>query len=194
MPNLTQLRLAVREIFDEALRAVDAADAVRRTARIDGQTLRIVDANIDLAANKPVYAIAIGKAALPMAIALEDILGDRFRAGLIAGPIAGQPLGRNIAMPPRKLTTHWQWCEGGHPLPTRSTLSAASEAFALLERADKECALVIFLVTGGGSAMIEWPISEDITLADLRTANNALITCGASIGEINAVRRAFSAV
>jgi len=63
-----------------------------------------------------------------------------------------------------------------------------------VKRADKERALLIFLVSGGGSAMLEWPIAEDITLADLRTANRALINCGASIGEINAVRRAFSAV
>jgi len=50
------------------------------------------------------------------------------------------------------------------------------------------------LVSGGGSAMIEWPISEDITLADLQTANQVLVNSAASIGEINAVRRAFSAV
>jgi hydroxypyruvate reductase len=53
---------------------------------------------------------------------------------------------------------------------------------------------VIFLISGGGSAMIEWPIALDITLEDLRHANHLLVNCGASINEINAVRRAFSAV
>src|SRR5207253_7459922 len=51
-----------------------------------------------------------------------------------------------------------------------------------------------FLISGGGSAMLEWPITEDITLADLRTANQTLVNCGASISEVNAVRRAFSAL
>ena len=193
MPNLMQLRLAAREIFDETLRAVDAGEAVRRALHLEGSQLTVEDALIDLG-NRRVYSIAIGKAALPMAIALEDVIGERFIAGLIVGPIAGQPQGRDIALPPRKFSTRWQWCEGGHPLPTKTSLIAAEEAFALLDRANEERALMIFLISGGGSAMLEWPIQQDITLADLRIANKALINCGASIVEINSVRRAFSAV
>jgi len=73
-------------------------------------------------------------------------------------------------------------------------LLAATEAFDLLDRADQERALIIFLISGGGSAMFESPISEDITLPDVRAANKALVNSGASISEINAVRRAFSSV
>jgi hydroxypyruvate reductase len=73
-------------------------------------------------------------------------------------------------------------------------LLAATEAFELLRRASEEQAVLIFLISGGGSAMLEWPLDEDITLADLQTANKVLVNCGASISEINAVRRAFSAV
>ena len=193
MSNLTQLRIAVREIFDAALQAVDGGDAVRRAVQFSGSSLRICDLEVD-AANQKIYSIAIGKASSSMAVALEDRIGERFAEGLIAGPISGQPRGRDLAITPRKLSTRWRWCEGGHPLPNKKSLIAASEAFALLERANKERALVVFLISGGGSAMIEWPISEDITLADLRMANKALIRCGASIGEINSVRRAFSAV
>src|SRR5436853_4427508 len=193
MPNLMQLRLAAREIFDETLLAVDAGEAVRRALHLEGSRLTVQDAHIDLG-NRRVCSIAIGKAALPMAIALEDVIGERFIAGLIVGPIAGQPQGRDIALPPRTFSTRWQWCEGGHPLPTKTSLVAAEEAFALLDRANKERALLIFLISGGGSAMLEWPIQQDISLADLRMANNVLINCGASIVEINSVRRAFSAV
>jgi len=63
-----------------------------------------------------------------------------------------------------------------------------------LGRANAEEALVVFLISGGGSAMLEWPVSDEISLEDLRTANQTLITCGARISEINSVRRAFSAV
>src|SRR5260370_37620530 len=193
MPNMTQLRLAAREMFDEVLRAVDAGQAVRRAVHLEGSRLTVQDAAIELA-NRRVYSIAIGKAALPMALALEDGIGERFIAGLIVGQNAGQPLNRNTPIPPSKLSARWRWCEGGHPLPTEASLSASAEAFALLERANDERAVVIFLISGGGSAMLEWPIQEDITLADLRMANKVLINCGASIVEINSVRRAFSAV
>ncbi len=194
MPNLTQLRLAAREIFNEALRAVDAGAAVRRAVRLEDLRLSVCDTVIDRPTQRPIYAIAIGKAALSMAIALEDILGERLGAGVIAGPMARQPQVGTLASLPRKLITRWKWVEGGHPLPTKHSLSAAHECFDLLKHANEEGALLIFMISGGGSAMVEWPISEEITLGDLRTANKALVNCGASITEINSVRRAFSAV
>ena len=185
MPNLTQLRLAARDIFDETLRAVDAGEAVRRAVHLKGSQLTVQDATIELS-NRWIYSIAIGKAALPMALALEDAIGERFIRGLIVGPVRTP----EACVPPSR----WQWREGGHPLPTKTSLFAAEEAFALLDRANKERALLIFLISGGGSAMLEWPIQQGIALADLRMANKVLINCGASIVEINSVRRAFSAV
>lgn len=83
---------------------------------------------------------------------------------------------------------------GGHPLPNEESLASARAAFELLDRANADEATVVFLISGGGSAMIEWPVSDDISLADLRAANQILVSCGASIAEVNAVRRAFSAV
>jgi glycerate 2-kinase len=94
------------------------------------------------------------------------------------------------------LSERWRVYAGGHPLPNEASLEAARAAFALLRAADAEerRALVVFLISGGGSASLEWPRDESITLADLREANRALVSCGASIDEINAVRRAFSSV
>jgi glycerate 2-kinase len=207
MPNLTQLRLAAREIFNEALRAIDPGAAVRRAVRLEDAHLSVCGTVIDLSTQRPVYAIAIGKAAFAMASALDEVLAGRLTDGVLTsnalgyatptrrgcervdacgdagGPQAGMP-----ALP------GWRAFQGGHPEPNEQSLSAAQAGFDLLKRADKEGALVIFLISGGGSAMIEWPIGADITLADLRAANKALVKCGASIGEINAVRRAFSAV
>jgi glycerate 2-kinase len=191
MANLTKLRQAAREIFQETLRDVNAGDAVRGAVRFDGSRLDILGASFDLQ-QRSVYTIAIGKAAPPMAMALEDALRERLKAGLVVGPVGNQP--RVSAQLTASHTTEWHWFEGGHPLPTEASLTAATEAFALLERANKEGAFVIFLISGGGSAMLESPISDDITLADLRAANKALISSGASIVEINAVRRALSAV
>jgi glycerate 2-kinase len=189
MSNLTQLRLAARAIFDETLRAVDPNAAVRRAVHLNGSQLNVGDTTIDIG-NRRVYSVAIGKAAFKMAYALEQMLGDSFTAGFISGP---SPSGLR-EMPELTLGRRWRSCEGGHPLPNQNSLLAGTETFDLLERANEERALIVFLISGGGSAMLESPLSKDITLADLRAANQALVNCGASIGEINAVRRAFSAV
>ena len=161
------LHRSARAIFHHALSSVDPRQAVVDAVHISP---------------KPVYAIAIGKAATAMAIGLEEALGDKLLAGVISAPD-----------PPRHLT-RWRSFTGGHPLPNRASLSAARAAAALLEQANAEQALVIFLISGGGSAMLEWPLSNEISLDDLRTANQALIACGARITEVNSVRRAFSAV
>jgi glycerate 2-kinase len=117
-----------------------------------------------------------------MAVGLEQALGDRLTAGLISSPD-----------PPLHLK-HWRSFAGGHPLPNRASLEAGRAAFALMDQANTERSLVVFLISGGGSAMLEWPISREISLEDLRNANQTLITCGARIDEVNAVRRALSAV
>lgn len=186
MPNLTQLRLSAREIFDETMLAVDAGAAVSRAIRLSGSQLTIGDATFDIA-NRSVYSVAIGKAAFKMALALEQVLGDTFTAGLLSGP---QPAGLGELT----FSDRWRIHQGGHPLPNETSLLAATEAFELLRRANEERALVIFLISGGGSAMLEWPLNDDIALTDLRSANQALVSCGASISEVNAVRRSFSAV
>ena len=186
MSELLQLRRAASSVFEEALRAVDAATAVRNAISIDDSRLSVCETSFELLAGSRAYSIAIGKAAMAMAVALEDVLGERLFEGVISAP-AGNVGGRN-------LSNRW-WCfAGGHPLPNEASLAAAAAAFALLDRANQERALVIFLISGGGSAMLEAPFSEGITREDLRSANQTLVSCGASISEINAVRRAFSAV
>ncbi len=164
-----RLQQDARLIFDHALSSVDPRPAVSQAVN----QLHIT--------SRPIYSIAIGKAATSMSLGLDDALGERLTAGVI------------VASTPHK-STRWKSFIGGHPLPNEASLAAARAAFALLDRANEENAIVIFLISGGGSAMIEWPVSDDISLRDLRAANQDLISCGASIAEVNAVRRAFSAV
>lgn len=190
--DLASLRSAAREIFESALVSVDAGAAMRRSVRIEGSRLAVVDTTIDLAAcQSGVYAFAVGKAAPAMAAALGNVLGKYLTAGVISGPATAKDqsaVARSLAQ------ERWQFFAGGHPLPNQQSLSAAQASFELLQRADEERALVLFLISGGGSAMLEWPIDQQITLDDLRKANGLLVSCGASIAEINAVRRAISAV
>jgi glycerate 2-kinase len=162
-----RLREDARLIFDHALSSVDPRKAVKQVGI--GSS------------SHPIYSIAIGKAATSMALGLDDALGEVLTAGVV---VSSTP----------HTSERWQSFVGGHPLPNEATLNAARAAFALLDRANEENAIVIFLISGGGSAMLEWPVNDAISLRDLRAANQDLISCGASIAEVNAVRRAFSAV
>ena len=170
--NPVQLRLRqhARQIFDHALSAVDPRIAVKR--EIDSARFQ---------STSPIYSIAIGKAATSMALGLDDALGEKLTAGVLVSSTQHD-------------SPRWQNFIGGHPLPNEASLASARAAFTLLDRANDEAAIVIFLISGGGSAMMEWPINDDVSLLDLRSANQDLVSCGASITEINSVRRAFSAV
>ena len=192
MKDLPELHHDARAIFGAALRAVDAGAAVRHAVRLDGSILTTVASAIDLAAHgSGVYVIAIGKAAPAMAAAIDNILNNTISGGIISGPITPE---RELEAPGAFAADRWRFFAGGHPLPNQDSLNAARAAFDLLKRADVERAPVLFLVSGGGSAMIEWPSDNGISLDELSEANRLLVACGASIGEVNAVRRAFSAI
>ena len=178
--GMTSLDACAREIFFSALQAVDARAATRRAVSLNNSLLRVGDTAID-SAGRPVYLVAIGKAAGAMTAGLAEVLGDRIAKGIVCGPAHEEP------------HPNWAIFAGGHPLPTADSIAAARETVRLLADAERN-ALIVFLISGGGSAMFELPVDESITLADLREANRQLVSCGASIAEINAVRRVFSAV
>jgi hydroxypyruvate reductase len=199
VPELTHLRDAALEIFRAALQSVDARRAVKRAVHLDGSLLYVKDTAINLAPHAhAIHAIAIGKAAHAMASALEEILGEKLTAGVVAGlPLEQsneESTHASLAAASSSLSDRWRVFACGHPLPNEESLAAARAAFETLDRAEETRALVIFLVSGGGSALIERPRDEQVTLAELQTANRVLVNCGASIAEINAVRRAISAV
>ncbi len=182
------LRLIAREMFDEALRAANAGQAVRRAVKLEDERLTIVGRSFDLRKLAGVFAVAVGKAARPMAAALDEILGARLRRGVMSAPLID-----------KNLSARWQQFAGGHPLPNADSLRAGQAATALLAHAarlsanDRQ-ALVVFLVSGGGSAMMEALRADDVSLADLQAANKLLVHCGATIAEINAVRRSWSRI
>jgi hydroxypyruvate reductase len=178
------LRDSARAIFDDALRAVDARRAVLEAVRVEGRGLQVFGERFDpRERHAKIYSVALGKAAAAMASALEERLGDSLAGGVLSAPPSD--------VKPSKL---WRVFEGGHPLPNSSSLEAARAAFELLDEADASSSLVVFLISGGGSAMLEWPRDAAVTLEDLREANRVLVSCGAAIDEVNAVRRVLSAV
>ncbi len=181
--SILELRSTARELFAAGLGGVDAGRKLREVVRLEGSRLRFGDCDYDVREPTTIYSIATGKAAHAMATALTGVLGDKLTAGVVSAPR------ENVSLP-----DSWRVFAGGHPVPNEASFEAARFSIELLQKANSERALVIFLISGGGSAMMELPRDERITLQDLQTMNRVLVGCGATIAEINTVRRALSAI
>ncbi|MBL8190157.1 MAG: DUF4147 domain-containing protein [Acidobacteria bacterium] len=182
MTSTTKLREAALTIFHRTLAAIDVETVVASHLQLDGNRLVAGDKTIDLDKISRLLVIAIGKASVPMARAAERILGDRITDGVV---VSNAVIGSLPQLPVLL---------GGHPLPNAASLEAAARALSLLKQHDSEQTLVLFLISGGGSAMFEQPIDPGITLDDLQAVNKTLVNCGAVINEMNIVRRHLSAV
>jgi hydroxypyruvate reductase len=177
------LRDMALQIFQRTLTAIDVEAVVRAHLRSEGEQLCVGDTRCDLRRIKRALIIAIGKASLPMARAARPLLGMLFHEGLIV-------TNETHSQPPAGFHLYL----GGHPTPNQDSFNAAAHALELLRRYDSEDTLVLFLLSGGGSAMFELPIDPSLTLEDLQAVNRALVNCGAVIHEMNIVRRHLSAV
>jgi hydroxypyruvate reductase len=167
---------AIARILAAGLDAVDPGEAVERFVQRENDKLRIANKLYSLEKDRRIFIIAIGKASLPMAESLADILGDRLTGGVV---IPKHAAGRTLNL----LTI----MEGSHPIPDERSLSAGRKVIELLSglRADD---LVFCLISGGGSALMAAPV-EGVTLSDLQSLTSALLACGASVDEINILRR-----
>src|SRR5258707_11537206 len=180
---MTPLGSTALEIFKEVLGAIDAGRAVKRVVRLDDSNVWVNDSCFSVQQYRRIVSVSIGKAGLVMARALSEVLGDRLSAGVVSAPIDETGLEGN-----------WKVFAGGHPLPNEDSLNAARAAIELLKEANDPSTLVIFMISGGGSAMCELPANEGISLSDLRETNRLLVGCGATINEINRIRTKLSRV
>jgi glycerate 2-kinase len=176
-------KAAAREIFHRALASVDVRAALARCICRTENEIRCGDSVARLNEFRRILAIAIGKAAAPMAEALRAILEPNFHAeGIIVAPT--QPVG---------LAAGWRAFVGGHPIPNDVSFLAGRTILDTLAQTDRHT-LIIFLLSGGGSALAECPLDGGISQQDFEQLNRALVTCGAPIEEINIVRRHISAL
>ena len=169
------------EILSAALRAVDPAEAVRRYVELSGKKLQIGEHTYDLARLDHIYVVGAGKAAATMAAAIEGVLGDRLSAGWV-----NTKYGHKLANP--RLTVH----EAGHPVPDQNGVLGTQQIIKLLEQAG-ERDLVICLMSGGGSALMLAPAAR-LTLEDKQAVTKLMLACGATINELNCVRKHLSAI
>lgn len=169
------------EIFRAAITAASAYEAVKASIRLNPRTLRISSLSFDLKKIKRIFVIGAGKAASPMALAVEDAIGPLIAGGCIVTKYGhGRPL------------RHIRVIEAGHPVPDSSGLAGSRELLSIAEGADSGD-LVICLLSGGASALLPAP-APGLTLKDEQRTTEPLLKSGASINEMNAVRKHLSLI
>ena len=169
-----------RQVFQEIMAAIDVRHAMLRRINLQEGTLVAGSASLPLA--RPPRVVALGKAANRMAATLDEILAGRIESGVVVSP----------AEPSHKLDG-FKYFVGGHPYPNQGSWQGAEAAIELLAGLTPDDT-VIYLISGGGSALFEKPLDPAISLADLVELNRILVGCGLPIEQINVVRKHLSAV
>ncbi len=176
-------RHSAREIFLQVLAECTVDRAFERHVFYERGVLRVVEDLYDFSMFGRIFVVAIGKAAHTMTESLMSRVGPGAGiTGIVCGPEASS-----------SQVFGFRYYRGGHPTPNGDSVHAAEGILRALEYRNQR-SLVIFLISGGGSSLVEKPISSEISLEDLITTYGALVHSGAPIAEINALRKHLSAV
>ena len=176
-----ELREAALEIIEHALAKADPYSAVTDLIQFENDTLTVGQLHFDLTAGRRIFVLGGGKATYPIAHALEKILGDRISDGVVICKY-GQK-GR---------LSRARLYHASHPIPDEAGFEASREALSLAH--DTGPGDIVFgCVTGGSSALMPFPV-PGVSLEEKKQVNELLLTCGANIYEINAVRKHLSQI
>ena len=162
-----ELKAAAMKIIDNAIRSAIPGAAVQRA--LEGRQLP-----------EKITLVAIGKAGWAMAKAAHDLLGSRIGKGIVITKY-------DHVMHPLDGITMW---EAGHPVPDQNSYRATREAIDMVSGLTEDD-LVLFLISGGGSALFENPLIPEDQMEDV---TRQLLACGAEITEINTIRKRLSMV
>ncbi len=180
---MADLKQVARQIFRETLAAIDIRAAMQRKLSLSESCLHCSGVNLDLRAFDKILVVAIGKAAHAMLEGLAALLPDTLPiTGVVAAPT-----------PPSRALQGLRYFLAGHPIPNQASCLAAQAILDLLQQCDART-LVFFLLSGGGSALVELPLAPDANLSDLQQLYGVLVTCGAPIADLGIIRRHLSAV
>ncbi len=170
---------AIKRVLAAAINAVDPYSAVLRHLRCEGELLWVGDQQYDLATIQRILVVGAGKAGFPMAKAVTDLLGEHISSGLVI--IKEGYVSADDRLPRIEL------CEASHPLPDERGVEATRRIASLLHDLSPRD-LVLCLISGGGSALLTAP-AEGITLRDIQALTTSLLGCGATINEVNTLRK-----
>jgi len=175
------IRPLLRKLIVRGLNAVDARKAVGRAISRSGNELVIGRRRYDLRRYERVVVLGAGKAAASMAQAVERRLGPWLEGGFVV-------VKHGHVVPTRRIVV----AEAGHPVPDRSGQRAATRLCAMAEGLGRHDLLIV-LLSGGASSLLPAPVAG-VTLADKQRTTQELLRCGASIREINTVRKHLSRI
>ena len=180
--NLPPARQFCCSLFLETLASLKISPRLRQLLCHRHGVLEVAGTLIPLSPAQAIRVVAIGKAAIEMAEAAAEILAGANLRGIVVAPT-----------PATRRVSGLDYFQGGHPYPNEESWRAAEAVLRFLEDGSPND-LVLFLISGGGSAMLEMPLDRSVALDDLRRFHEVLVTCGASIQEINTLRKHLSAV
>jgi hydroxypyruvate reductase len=175
------MRATAEDIFFSGLNGVEPENAIKRHIRRLGNDLVTPNGTYDLNTYRNIYIVGGGKAGAPMAKAMEDILGERISEGLVIVKYGHGEETRKVKV-----------LEAAHPIPDESGVRHTKELLDLLKRTQGND-LVVCLLSGGGSALMIAP-AEGVSLQEKQELTRHLLECGASINEINTLRKHVSAI
>ena len=178
---MPSLRKHANQIFRHVLDILDPGQLVKEKVSIRDSTLIVEEREYNLNNYENIYVVGGGKACAPMAKAMEGLLGDKIDNGII---VVKYDHGLSL----KKIET----VEASHPIPDENGERGASDILRLLSGTGEKD-LIICLISGGGSALLVQP-HKGITLQDIQTASAELLACGATIDEINTVRKHLSSI
>lgn len=173
-------RQALIEIFNEALKAVLPGQLIRDSLRVAEDHLQVCGRRFEVAEGRGIHVFGSGKASVPAARAVEVLLGERIAGGVIVTNHDDGSLTRMAV------------CVGSHPVPDQRSIDAAKNLAGRLGSLGEDD-FFIYLLSGGSSALLEWPVPP-VTLSDLRETSRLLLEGGLTIDEMNAVRKHLSLV
>ena len=172
-------RPLLRRLIAAGLKAADPYQALLSTVSLSRQSLQIRRRAYDLTRYDRVFVIGAGKASARMAQAVEHVLQTRLTAGLVV-------VKRGHAVPTKRITV----LEAGHPVPDQAGVRAAERLRTLIQELTPRDLLLV-LLSGGASSLLPAP-AAGLTLADKQRTTQLLLRGGATIQEINAVRKHLS--
>lgn len=170
------------ETLEYALKQTNPSREIRKKIKLSNNNLKIFDETINLRKTNKIYVIGMGKASQNMAKEIEKILSEKITEGTVVTKHGYKDTSLE------RIKT----LEAGHPQPDEDSLVAGGEILKIAQKTKKDD-LVINLISGGGSSLLTVPI-EPISLKDLVKTTNLLLSSGATINEINAVRKHISQV
>lgn len=176
-----KIRQAALDIIDYALEKADPYIATKNLVSLKNNNLHVGSLTFNLHDHKRIFILGAGKATFPIAKALEEILGDKITDGIVICKYGQEG---NLKYSKLHLA--------GHPIPDEAGHIAAQEAMTLAEKT-RPGDIVFAGITGGSSALMTLPVPE-ISLEEKKVVNKLLLTCGANIIEINAVRKHLSQI